>query len=329
MKGTMIDEKAIEAVVAAIRRGDSFVITSHVAQDGDNMSSQLALARILDKLGKRVDVVDRDPVPERWRFLPTVERVRQAERVTEAADFALVLDTTRIERTGLDFSAVRPPTVLVNIDHHQSNEHFGDINWVEPQLPASSYLVYLLAKRLGVEMDRTLATCLFTGIMTDTGYFHYSGTTQETFQVAADLIAHGAPHIELYRQVYDEKPLSEMRLMGHALADLRTMEQDRIAWIEITPDTLARAQASFHDVGSVANSLTTIRGVDVGLTFEERGRARTLVEIRSRGRVDVGTIARELGGGGHHNASGCTLEVPLDHARAMVLERIQRAVSHA
>lgn len=324
----MIDERAQESVVEAIERGKRFIITSHVAQDGDNMSSQLALARILDKLGKQVDVVDHDPVPERWRFLPTVERVRQAERLTEPADAALVLDTTRIERTGLDFSALRPPLVLVNVDHHQSNERFGDVNWVEPQLPASSYLVYLLAKRLGVEMDRTLATCLFTGIMTDTGYFHYSGTTQETFRVAADLIAHGAPHVDLYRQVYDEKPISEMRLMGHALADLQTACDERIAWIEITPDTLSRARASFHDVGSVANSLCTIRGVDVGLTFEERDRDRTLVEIRSRGRVDVGSIARELGGGGHHNASGCTLTVPLEHARAMVLDRIQRAVTN-
>ena len=324
-------QRAFDAVVAAIEKGKRFVITSHVAQDGDNMSSQLALAMMLDQLGKSVVVVDADPVPERWRFLPGVERVQQAERVTTPAgttppDFAIILDTTRLTRTGLDWSAVRPGTVLINIDHHASNELFGDINWVESDAPATCSLIHKLAKRLGVTIDEPIATCLFTGIMTDTGYFHYQGTTQETFRAAAELIGCGASHVDLHRQVYDERPLPEMRLMGHAYADLRTMMDERVAWIELTHETFERAKADYNHVGSVANSLCTIQGVDVGLTFEERGDRRTLVEIRSRGAVDVGSIARELGGGGHRNASGCTLEVNLEQARAMVLSRIAEAV---
>ena len=111
------------------------------------------------------------------------------------------------------------------------------------------------------------------------------------------------------------------------LVDIMVTPDERVAWIEITPHTLDRARASFNDVGSVANSLCTIRGVDVGLTFEAREADKTMVEIRSRGRVDVGTIARELGGGGHHNASGCTLPLSIHEARSKVLDRITQAVN--
>lgn len=322
----MYGSEGFDAVVRAIATGQRFLITSHVAQDGDNISAQLALALILDQLGREVAILDADPVPRAFGFLPGVERVRQAAAVTRAADCALIVDTTRLSRTGLDWSAVRPAMPLVNIDHHATNERFGDINWVDPGEPATCSLIHRLAHRLEVPITKDLATCLFTGIMTDTGYFHYAGTTQETFRVAAELVECGAEHVELYRRVYDERPLPEVRLMGHALADLKTMMDERVAWIELTHETFARARADAQHVGSVANSLCTIRGVDVGLTFEERGRERTLVEIRSRGLVDVGTIARELGGGGHHNASGCTLEVGLEQARAMVLSRIAEAV---
>ena len=325
----MSGSQGFDAVVSAIRDGRRFLITSHVAQDGDNISAQLALALILDQLGKEVVLVDADPVPERFRFLPGTARIGQAAAVTYPADYALIVDTTRLSRTGLDWTAVRPGTRLVNIDHHASNEQFGDINWVEPGSPATCSLVHRLARRLEVKITPEMATCLFTGIMTDTGYFHFDGTTQDTFRVAAELVGCGAPHVDLYRRVYDERPVEEMRLMGHALADLQTMLGERVAWIELTRETFERARADYEHVGSVANSLTSIRGVDVGLTFEERGDARTLVEIRSRGAVDVGTIARELGGGGHRNASGCTLEVGMAQARAMVLSRIAEAVQAA
>lgn len=318
--------QGFDAVVKAIRDGRKFVITSHVAQDGDNVSAQLALALILDALGKEVVLVDADPIPERWKFLPGVARIQHAGAVTTPADYALILDTTRLSRTGLDWSAVRPATTLVNIDHHASNEHFADINWVESTSPATCSLVYKLARKLEVTITPDMATCLFTGIMTDTGYFHFDSTTQDTFRVAAELVGCGANHVELHRQVYEERPVEEMRLMGNALADLQTMLGERVAWIELTRETFERARADYEHVGSVANSLTSIRGVDIGLTFEERGTARTLVEIRSRGSVDVGTIARELGGGGHRNASGCTLEVGMMQARAMVLSRIAEAV---
>lgn len=325
----MSGSQGFRAVVDAIRTGHRFVITSHVAQDGDNISAQLALARILEKLGKQVVLIDADPVPARWAFLPGVHKIGCASSVTVPADYALILDTTRLSRTGLDWSAVRPACKLVNIDHHQSNEHFADINWVEHTWPATCSLVYHLAKALHVELDREIATCLFTGIMTDTGYFHFDGTTQDTFRVAAELVAAGADHVELYRRVYEDRPAAEMRLSGAAMADLKTMLDERVAWIELTRETFERARADYEHVGSVANSLTSIRGVDVGLTFEERGTDRTLVEIRSRGLVDVGTIARELGGGGHRNASGCTLEVGLEQARAMVLSRVAEAVQAA
>jgi phosphoesterase RecJ-like protein len=313
-------------VVFAIQAARRFVITSHVAQDGDNVASQLAVALILGRLGKEVRIVDRDPVPPRWRFLPGVDCIEVADRVPGDPEVGIVVDTTRIGRTGLDWSGVRPPLVLVNLDHHVSNERFGDVNWVETDSPATSFLAYRLALRLGVEIEPDLATCLFTGLMTDTGYFHYAGTTAETFRAAAELIAHGARHVDLYRQVYDDRPLPELRLLGHALAEIRTCAGDRVAWIEITPATLSRAGATFEHAGPIVNSLCTIRGVDVGLTFEERGARRTMVEIRSSGRVDVGAIAKALGGGGHHNASGCTLEVGLDAARAVVLEHVSEAV---
>jgi phosphoesterase RecJ-like protein len=315
-------EQGLNGVLRAIREGNRFLVTSHMAQDADNVAAQLSLCFILSRLGKEVVAMDHDAIPERWRFLPQVERIQVGSVATHPVDYIFVVDTTRLERTGLDLSAVRPPAQVVNIDHHLSNCRFGDINWVEQEAPATNYLLYHLVKELGLEIDATLATCLFTGIMTDTGYFRFQGTTAETFQVAADLIARGASHIDLHRTVYEDRPIAEMRLMGHALASLQTAASGRLAWIEITRQTLARAGATFADVGSVVNQLCSIRGVDAGVSFETWDEQETIVEMRSNGAVDVGTIAQELGGGGHHNASGCTLRVDLERARAIVFQRI-------
>lgn len=325
----MDNGSGLSAVVKAIRQATVFVVTSHIGHDGDSLCSQLALYMVLNRLGKTVSVIDRDEVPGTYQFLPHSGVVRQERRLTEPCDVVFVLDASRLERTGLDFVPVRSGITLVNVDHHASNDLFGDVNWVDRGAPATSVLIYQLARKLEMAIDTDLATCLFTGLMTDTGYFRHSNATPETFLLAAELIAAGAPHSELHRRIYDERSLSEMRMMGQALAELKASQDQRIVWIEVTPRTFEPVKISNGHAGQIASNLCSIRGVDVGLTFEQNGESQTLVEIRSRGRVDVGAIAKNLGGGGHRNASGCTLNLPLSRARTLVLEEVRRAIDQS
>ena len=312
--------RSIREAAAAIRGGRDFLVTSHLRPDGDNLGAVSALMLLLERLGKPFRAVNRGPMPADFAFLPGIERVEIAEHYGPSADVCVVVDTPTIDRTGFDWRTERPARIVVNIDHHPGNEMYGEVNCVDVAAPASAYLVYRIAEELGMELDRDLATAIFTGLMTDTGYFRFSNTTAETFRLAALLVARGAPHAELYRRIYEERSFESISLQGHAFTSIQRRCGNRLAWIDVTRELMARSGALESDVSSLVSKLTTIRGVSIGMTFEERSEKQTLVELRSVGDLDVGGVARIFGGGGHRNAAGCNYPGPLPEIRDLMLE---------
>ncbi len=319
----MSPEASITAFLDAVRSGPRFIITSHARPDGDAVGSALALAEILEQLGRRVDIIFADPVPFIYRSLPGVDDIWIAPCVSPTVpDLSvpvILLECDGIPRTGLQDLEDR---TLINIDHHASGRHFASVNWIDEDACAVAAMIYRIAKTAGVEITPSIATCLYTGIISDTGSFTYSSTNAETFAIAHDLAAHGASPSQIARDLYFSNPASKIRLLGAALSNLRC--DGPLAWSWVTNDEMESAGAAAEDCEGVVNYLISIAGVESAVFLRELPSASQFrLSIRSKGKVDVAQIAESFGGGGHRSASGCTIDGPLNSATERILTQLR------
>jgi phosphoesterase RecJ-like protein len=320
----MGERHTIHAVLEAIERGQRFLVTAHARPDGDAVGSMLACAMILEQLGKQVDMVSCDRVPLIYRSLPCASAIRQVQRVEGEYDAVILLECDGIERSRLRGLEGR---FLINIDHHVSGRTFASINWIDTGACAVAEMVYKLAALAGVRITPEMATCLYTAVLTDTGSFCYEGTDAHTFELAAELVRHGAKSAVIAKDVYFSQPTSKMLLLGAALSNLR--REGRIAWMWVTHDDMVRTNAAEEDCEGLANYAIAIAGVDVAIFLRELNTHRVRLSIRSKGDVNVARIAERFGGGGHQHASGCTLDGPLPEAAEMILDVARHTLKRA
>jgi phosphoesterase RecJ-like protein len=309
----------LENVINVIRSGSAFAITSHVRPDGDALGSELALMLILEALDKHAVVTNRDPVPERYRFLPASDRVCIAEEIEDKYDAVFVLECGTVERTGI---RELDRLFLVNIDHHHSTKPYATLNWIDENACAVGEMVYRLAKALGVAITRDMATNIYTAVLTDTGSFQFSSTTAETFRMAADLAASGADAAGVARRVFYSNPITKLNSMMVMLNRMKVDCGGRLVWTAVTREDMSRHNCFEEDVEGLVNFPLTISGVDVAIFFRELEDGSFRVSLRSKNSIDVCAVATEFGGGGHRNASGCTLVGPLESARDLVVSRV-------
>jgi phosphoesterase RecJ-like protein len=314
----------IQAVLHAVERGQRFLVSAHARPDGDAVGSILACSMILEQLGKQVEMVSCDRVPLIYRSLPCSSVIRQVSRVEGDYDAVILLECDGVERSrlrGLD------GRFLINIDHHVSGRTFANINWIDTEACAVAEMVYQLAIAAGVRVTPEMATCLYTAVLTDTGSFCYDGTDAHTFELAAELVRHGARSAAIAKDVYFSHPTSKMMLLGAALSNLR--REGRMAWMWVTHDDMLRTHAAEEDCEGLVNYAIAIAGVDVAIFLRELSNHRVRLSLRSKGDVNVARIAERFGGGGHQHASGCTLDGPLPDATEMILEVARRTLSRA
>jgi len=307
----------LDCVVQAIRDRQRFVVTSHARPDGDGIGSALACGQILRMMGKDAEVVMHDGVPRIYRNLPFADRAIQAAGVPPN-DAVILLECDSTQRAGLEGL---DRCFLINIDHHASGRSFGDINWIDSTVMATAELVFRFARRACVPVDRDIATCLYTGLMTDTGSFMFEGTNEHTFTVARELVLAGADPAQCARQIYFGHSTAKMRLLGAALSNLH--REGPLAWIWVTQEQMERFGAREEDCEGLANYALSMGDVLVAIFFRELPDRRYRVSLRSKGGVNVSAVAEHFGGGGHKCASGCSLEGPLAIAVARVVERLR------
>jgi phosphoesterase RecJ-like protein len=321
----MKNQVSISALLELLRERDSFVISSHIRPDGDAIGSALGLQHLLEAMGKRATVVFTDPIPPNFQFLPGVERV--ACRFP-AADAVIFLECDSIERGSVDrleFEAVQP-ALTINIDHHRSGREFADFNWIDPEAPAVGSMIFDLAVAAGVTITRPMADCLYAAILTDTGSFNYSGTSASTFAMAEQLLRCGVNASRIAAAIYASNPASKVRLLGIALTNLQI--DGAISWSHVTLEEMERVGASVEDCEGVANHLIGIAGVEAAAFLrEESGPDQFRLSLRSRGTVDVSIVAERFGGGGHRNASGCSVEGSLAEATRRIVAQLHAACS--
>lgn len=318
-----LHEPQIAALLAVFRSHRRFILTSHARPDGDAIGSVLALAEVLDQLGCKADVVLADPIPYTYLTLPNLHRIHLAPSASDVVPDlntpAILLECDCIERTGLLGLEGR---TLINIDHHASGRAFGSVNWIDEHACAVATMVYRIALAAKVEITPSMATCLYTAILSDTGSFTYASTTADTFAIVHDLALRGANPSKIARDLYFSNPASKVRLLGAALSNFQC--DDTVAWAWVTSEDMDRAGASAEDCEGVVNYLIGIIGVESAVFLREvPDTSQFRLSIRSKGKLDVAQVAEHFGGGGHRNASGCTLDGPLPHAIGLILTQLR------
>jgi bifunctional oligoribonuclease and PAP phosphatase NrnA len=317
-------QDTIEQVAAAVRATQHFVLSSHARPDGDAIGSQLAMAYALDALGKRVTLVNRDPVPSPLKPFPGTDRIIVAERADGEFDASMIMECSSLERTGV---AGLDRTVVINIDHHQGNTGYGTINWFDPSAAACAEMVYDLIVALGVPLTPAIATHLYVGILTDTGSFHYSGITSRTFDICRILVEAGVDPPRVARAVFDSNTLGRLRLFGSVLSGIELAHEGRVAVMRVDQAMASGAGGTYEDTEGLINLPLTVKEIRASVFFKEMGPGDYRVSLRSKGSIDVAAVARGFGGGGHKNAAGCSVRGDYPSARATILEALTPAIA--
>lgn len=300
---------SIDEVLSSVRAYRRILVTSHLRPDGDAVGSSLAMNFLLRAMDRSSFVVLADPVPVLYRGLPGASAIGSTADINGNFDAAVVLECDSIERTGIEALTGRP---IVNIDHHASAKLFGEVNWIDASASAVAEMVYRLTIAADVEITPEMATCLYTAVLTDTGSFSYEAVSMRTFDLASKLVSKGASPGRIAERIYFSNPESKIRLLGTALA---TLKIDRgIASLFVTLQDMADVRASEADCEGIVNYAVGIDGVRVAMFLREIEGDRYRVSLRSKGVLDVAAVAQRLGGGGHKNASGCTIAGPLHDA---------------
>lgn len=315
----------IPRIVAAIAAHQSFLITTHENPDGDAVGSVLALANFLKRLGKDVTVYCCDPIPELYDFLPLADTV-VCSIPQRHYDVCFVLDVGEFRRAGQQIASFEGIGSFINIDHHLHCENFGAINLIDAEAAATGILIHRIIQAAGHETDYATALCIYTAIITDTGSFHYSNANPEAFSVAGEMVARGVNAWSVAEKLYESQPRERLELLSLALATLSISSRGNYASLAVTLDMYARTGACAELTDGFVNYPRSIRGVEVAIFFREIRDGLFKVGFRSKGKVDVSALAAGFGGGGHHNAAGCTVAGTLEEVRAAVFAHLEKVL---
>jgi len=314
--------ETIQKITEVIRSNSSFLLTSHEGPDGDAVGSTLALASFLRKIGKDVTVHFRDSIPDLYVFLPGCDSI--LPHIPERSfDVAFVLDIGELRRAGNEFCNFKQINTLINLDHHLSCENFGTHNLIDSTAAATGVLVYRIADAFGYEFDLETAICLYVAIITDTGSFRYSNANREAFTIAGAMIELGVNAWDVAEQLYENQPQKRLELLGLCLPTLEVIKNGLAASVTVTLDMYIATKAGSELTDGFVNYPRSIRGVEVAIFFRQLEERKFKIGFRSKGKVNVAAFSAAMGGGGHHNAAGCTLDGTLDEVKAVVYKIVE------
>lgn len=319
----------INRILDAIRQAKTICIVGHVRPDGDCIGSQLGLMLALRAQGKNVVCWNENTVPEKYRFLDPNHDFEQPKQ-GKKFDLVIATDCASFERLGKVGECVKHRKKLVNIDHHESNTRYGDLNWVSGREPSTGELIFRLLKTARWPITKQIADLLFTAVSTDTGSFQYATTRPGTFHVGADLVTRGADLARICNEVYQSFPLSRARLLKLLYSKFKLTHDNRVAYFWLKKADLARTGADSNDTEGLIDHIRDIEPVVVACVFEEIEPELTRISLRSKNnKVNVSEICGQFGGGGHSAAAGARIPGRPLSVQRRVVAAIRKAVSAA
>ncbi|MDR3012051.1 MAG: DHH family phosphoesterase [Chitinispirillales bacterium] len=309
-------------LISAVDAHDSFLLSSHLSLDGDCVGSQLALLWYLKSKGKKAAIFCADPIPRKLTFLENSELITQNEP-NENFDALVILDCSNIKRIGWDHGKINPK-IIINIDHHRDNTDFGDLNFVDPTAAATGLVIFSFFRENGIDFPLHVAESLYTAVMTDTGGFQFSNTSARALGVCSELTAMGVDCARIYEKVYSSHTREGLTLLSRVWSTLQFHIDGKVCSMDMPLSILDEIGAKYSDSEGMADNTIIADGVEVGI-MTKHSLEETHFSLRSKGKIDVGKLAKTIfGGGGHSCAAGCTMPMPYEEAMGKMLDILEK-----
>lgn len=295
-----------------LRKKDNILILTHANPDGDTLGSGFALCRALMKIGKICAVINADDIPKKYNYL-----FDDIVEIKFKPDYVVAVDVATVKLLG---GLEEQYKIDMCIDHHSTNTEYANLLLLE-DAPADCQIMYEVVLALGVEVDKKIADCLYTGLTTDTGCFRYDSTTAQTYRVAADLIDAGADNGRINRIMFETKSKTYARLERLAIESMRFYEHERVAVITVTQEMFQLTGSNAQETEGLAPLTRQIEGVEIGITIQERPDGTCKASIRTFESVNAAKLAACFGGGGHAQAAGCKFDCDVKEARRLLVDK--------
>lgn len=314
-----------------IRANDDFLVVSHIHPDGDAAGSTFAVGWMLTALGKRFTLMNEGHMPEKYKYmaagqLPIIDYEASAGAIQETFTHVISVDCADFSRMGSVSKLFAEHVQLLNIDHHATNDRFGNCNLVVDHAAATVEVLYDLCSVMQIPFTHELNVCIYSGLLTDTGGFRYSNASPKVMQIAADMLQRGVKGHELAEHLLEKLSYPQISLIKSSLSTLSFAHNNQVAWLSVTLSDLEQSGASNEDLDGLVNYPRNVEGVEVGLLFKEREDI-VKVSLRSNGKVDVAQVAKSFGGGGHMRAAGCAVKGTLSEAIERVVKEVGLALA--
>lgn len=305
---------SVKECAAILKQQEDILILTHAHPDGDTLGCGFALCRALLALGKRARVVNADEIPAKYAYLYSDIECEEFE-----PQFVVAVDVATENLLG-NLQHTYGGRINLCIDHHGTNTLYAQQTLLE-DVPAACETVFKLLKELGVPVDKKIADCLYTGITTDTGCFRYASVTAATFSAAAELVELGADNGGINRAMFETKTKTYARLERLAIEGMRFYCNDRVAVITVTQDMYAKTGSDETETEGLAPLTRQVEGVEIGLTIREKADKTCKVSIRTFESVNAAALAKEFDGGGHPQAAACRIELGVEDATRLLIEK--------
>jgi phosphoesterase RecJ-like protein len=321
--------KIIDRILDDIRQSETFCVVGHIRPDGDCVGSQLGLTLALKNEGKKVVCWNEDCIPQKYEFLDP-DHIIQRPKPGQKFDCVIATDAASFERLGNVGLSIADRKRFINIDHHESNTRYADINWVSAREPSTGELIFRLLKVAKWPITKPIADLLFTAVSTDTGSFQYATTRPGTYHVAGELVRRGADLATICDEVYQSYPLSRARLLRHVYTNFKLTHHNQIAYFWLKKADFARSGAESCDSEGLIDHVRAIAPVVVACVFEEIEPELTRISLRSKSeKVNVNEVAAHFGGGGHSAAAGARIAGKPATVQRNVIGAIKNALNGA
>ena len=316
---------SMSSIIQTLKKNKRFLISTHINPDPDALCSELAMADYLRSLGKSVRIINNQPLSGRFAFLPGMRAITSyKEQQKVPYDAAIIVDCGDLNRIGRVQHLLKKKKRLINIDHHVTNDRFGDLNLVKPKASSTAEVLYELFDHARCKWTKNLAMHLYIGIMTDTGSFRFENTTARTHAIAARLMSFGFSAPRLYRKLYEIISFNDLKEFTKIIGQFDTLVNGKVVSVTLTRETLSKFSGNFDLRDEIFKFLRSIKGVEVFVIFTQVEPKKTRVNLRSTNKFDVAKLANMFNGGGHRRASGCLINQNIRETRKKVLREIRK-----
>ena len=321
-----------ESVLEFINRNDSFILTAHETPDGDAIGAEMAVYHALKLLGKNVIILNADPIARKYTFLDRENAfqvmVNEKQLPENLKDWVLlILDTNDINNIGIISREVLPNVKeYFIIDHHESGETLSGGNFIEKEASSTCEILFNLFKNIELKLNYNIAEALYVGIIYDTGCFIYPKTTSETFEIARELVSLGVKPNEIYTYIYESNSISSLKLESKVLSSLELYFNQKVAVQTMTKENILECNAQYEEADTLINIPLKSEQIKVSVFLKENTESVLRCSMRSKGNINVASIAQFFGGGGHKTAAGFKSKFPLKEIKSKLLDKIEEII---